>query len=237
MVKRSRASLAKRLRVIRAEKQLTLREAAELVGIRSATLFDIEHGNVKPHDVTLAKIAKGYGVPAEDLIEEPVQEPELAAGKVEAPQDTGQNWPRVVPEAPGIAEFLRQVGIVAPLLGEVEHMVMEREDFEALRAAVHEYPADESAALFSELNREYNRVWDAWTAMDPERTSPSTLEWTRNLLIESRKRWTVLLYERQAPVVRQDERREPDAPDLPDTTNLPLDEAFELARSQVAILA
>lgn len=65
-------SLAKRIRVLRAQHGLTLREAAALAGVRPATLSDIEHGRSKPHDVTLAKIAEGYGVPVEELLEEPV---------------------------------------------------------------------------------------------------------------------------------------------------------------------
>lgn len=77
-------SLAKKLRVLRAERGLTLREAANLVNIRPATLSDIEHSHSRPHDVTLAKIAGGYGVPVEDLFEEP----DLvgASGKAEAPE-------------------------------------------------------------------------------------------------------------------------------------------------------
>jgi transcriptional regulator with XRE-family HTH domain len=73
-------SLARRLRVLRAERGLTLRDAAEHVGIRAATLSDIEHGHTRPHDVTLAKIAKSYGVPLDELLEEPV-----STGKGSAP--------------------------------------------------------------------------------------------------------------------------------------------------------
>src|SRR5215216_5986491 len=64
-------SLAKKLRVLRAEKQLTMRAAADLVGIRPQTLSDIEHGYRAPHDITLAKIAEAYQVPLDELIEEP----------------------------------------------------------------------------------------------------------------------------------------------------------------------
>jgi transcriptional regulator with XRE-family HTH domain len=63
-------SLATKLRVLRAERGLTLRQAAERVRVRPATLSDIEHGRSRPHDVTLAKIAKGYLVPLEELLEE-----------------------------------------------------------------------------------------------------------------------------------------------------------------------
>jgi transcriptional regulator with XRE-family HTH domain len=75
-------SLATKLRVLRAERGLTLRQAAERVRVRPATLSDIEHGRSQPHDVTLAKIAKAYGVPLADLLEE-------AVPLDDAPQETG----------------------------------------------------------------------------------------------------------------------------------------------------
>src|SRR5215217_9313902 len=79
-------SLAMRLRVLRAERGLSLTEAAERAGIQRQTLALLERGERHPHDPTLAKIAKGYGVPIEDLLEEPA----LAGtpGQAEAP-DTG----------------------------------------------------------------------------------------------------------------------------------------------------
>src|SRR5215212_2520097 len=80
-------SLAHRLRVLRAERGLTLREAASLTSVAKETISDIERGLRHPHDPTLAKIAKGYGVPVGDLLEEPV-----AAGKADAPpEQAGQN--------------------------------------------------------------------------------------------------------------------------------------------------
>jgi transcriptional regulator with XRE-family HTH domain len=80
----TRGPLARKLRVLRAERGLTLREAASLTGVAKETISDIERGLRHPHDPTLAKIAKGYGVSVEDLLEEPA-----LAGKVEAP-DTGR---------------------------------------------------------------------------------------------------------------------------------------------------
>ena len=65
-------SLAHKLRILRAERGLTLREAASLTGVAKETISDIERGLRRPHDPTLAKIAKGYGVPIEELIEEPL---------------------------------------------------------------------------------------------------------------------------------------------------------------------
>jgi transcriptional regulator with XRE-family HTH domain len=74
-------SLAHKLRVLRAERGLTLREAASLTGVAKETISDIERGLRHPHDPTLAKIAQGYGVPVGDLLGEPVP-----AGKAPAPQ-------------------------------------------------------------------------------------------------------------------------------------------------------
>jgi len=76
-------SLAERLRILRAREGLTLTEASERIGITRHTLSSLERGGQEPHYPTLAKIAKGYGVPVEELLEEPVP---LA----EAPQETGR---------------------------------------------------------------------------------------------------------------------------------------------------
>src|SRR5215207_3798847 len=64
--------LAMRLRVLRAKRGLSLTQAAERAGIQRQTLALLERGERHPHDPTLAKIAQGYGVPVEDLLEEPV---------------------------------------------------------------------------------------------------------------------------------------------------------------------
>jgi transcriptional regulator with XRE-family HTH domain len=82
-------SLPARLRVLRARQGLTLIEAAEKLGIGRDTLSDLERGNRRPVMPTLAKIAKGYGVPVEDLLEEPVplgEVPEVGPSKVQTPE-------------------------------------------------------------------------------------------------------------------------------------------------------
>jgi transcriptional regulator with XRE-family HTH domain len=76
-------SLARKLRVLRAERGLTLRQAAEQAGVRPGTLSELERGLHRPHDITLSRVAKGYGVPVEDLLEEPVPFDE-------APQEPGR---------------------------------------------------------------------------------------------------------------------------------------------------
>ncbi len=74
-------TLARRLRLLRAERGWTLREAAPKLGVTPGTLSELERGVRHPQDVTLARIAKGYEVPVKELIEEPA-----LAGKAEAPE-------------------------------------------------------------------------------------------------------------------------------------------------------
>ncbi len=65
-------TLARKLRVLRAERGLTLRDVERLTSVDKDTLSKIERGVRHPQDVTLARIAKGYGIPFEQLLEEPV---------------------------------------------------------------------------------------------------------------------------------------------------------------------
>jgi len=78
-----RGSLAEKLRVLRAQRGLSLTEAAEKAGVQRQTLAFLERGERHPHMPTLSKIARGYGVPVQELLEEP--EVSLA-GKAEAPE-------------------------------------------------------------------------------------------------------------------------------------------------------
>ena len=67
-------SLAYRPRVARLEKGLTLREAAKVTGVDKATISAVERNKRKPFDVTLSRLAKGYGVSISQLVEEPIGE-------------------------------------------------------------------------------------------------------------------------------------------------------------------
>src|SRR5215203_1029626 len=64
-------SLATKLRVLRAERGLTVRQVAELSGVAKETISQIERGERHPYDRTLAKLAHAYGVPVGELIEQP----------------------------------------------------------------------------------------------------------------------------------------------------------------------
>jgi len=72
--------LARKLRVLRAERGITLQEAEELTGVTRETLGALEHGQRGAYTNTLQKIAEGYGTTVEALVRE-----ELAAPLGKAP--------------------------------------------------------------------------------------------------------------------------------------------------------
>ena len=84
-------TLARKLRVLRAERGLTLREAAQRTGVDKDTLSKLERGIRHPHDVTISRLAKGYDVPVEDLLEDPALAgtPGGTPGKAESPVGLG----------------------------------------------------------------------------------------------------------------------------------------------------
>jgi transcriptional regulator with XRE-family HTH domain len=92
----TQTSLGRRLRLLRAERQLSLRQAAARAGVVKETISDIERGATHPQDVTLAKLAHAYEVPVEDLLEEPVPLDEAPeAGQTEAEET---DTPGVAPD-------------------------------------------------------------------------------------------------------------------------------------------
>jgi transcriptional regulator with XRE-family HTH domain len=77
------APLAVRLRVLRAQQGWSIETAAKQIGVTTDTLSDAERGKRRPYMPTLAKIARGYGVPVEELL---------------AAADEGDNAPLFEPE-------------------------------------------------------------------------------------------------------------------------------------------
>ncbi len=111
------SQLATRLRRVRLERGLTLRQAAQRTGVTKETLSDLERARRQPHPPTLQKIAEGYNVEIRDLLGPIVDEEPALAGKAEAPEagPTNQQDPlppssREVPED-GDGEGQRAVGI------------------------------------------------------------------------------------------------------------------------------
>jgi transcriptional regulator with XRE-family HTH domain len=125
-------SLGRKLRVLRAERGLTLREASSLTGVTKETISGLERGIRHPHDVTLAKLADGYGVPVEELLEDPV-----LAGKAEAPETRPADEPLI--SHPEVREWLFEGGHTTreeflSLAGELETL----EEVEGAIGELHE---------------------------------------------------------------------------------------------------
>jgi DNA-binding XRE family transcriptional regulator len=64
------APIALKLRALREERGLTHKEAAELAGVSHWTVIYLESGQRAPYMPTVTKIARAYGVPLEELVEE-----------------------------------------------------------------------------------------------------------------------------------------------------------------------
>ena len=62
--------IALKLRALREERGLTQKEAAELADVSHWTLLYLESGKRPPYMPTVTKIARAYGVPVEELVEE-----------------------------------------------------------------------------------------------------------------------------------------------------------------------
>ena len=62
--------IAVKLRVLREERGLSQKEAAKLANVSHWTLTDLESGKRDPYMPTVTKIARAYGVPIEELVQE-----------------------------------------------------------------------------------------------------------------------------------------------------------------------
>jgi transcriptional regulator with XRE-family HTH domain len=96
-------SLATKLRVLRAERGLTVRQAAALSGVAKETISQVERGERHPYDRTLQKLASAYDVPLQELIEEPVapssagepERPLAGSPKAKVPDQAGLREPEL----------------------------------------------------------------------------------------------------------------------------------------------
>jgi DNA-binding XRE family transcriptional regulator len=62
--------IAEKLRVLREERGLTQKEAAEIADVSPWTLYCLESGKRAPYMPTVTKLAGAYGVSFEELVEE-----------------------------------------------------------------------------------------------------------------------------------------------------------------------
>ncbi len=152
-------SLSERLRVLRARRGLSLTEAAERAGVTRDTISDLERGKRRAYMPTLTKIAKGYRVPVEELLEEPA-----LAGKAEAPEagpnvETAREAPLL--DDPLIVEWLRGHGLTwgtttdAGFEGQVHGLDLEEVDEDGRPVSVMEL----GRAVTDEQDKARDLLW------------------------------------------------------------------------------
>jgi transcriptional regulator with XRE-family HTH domain len=159
-------SLAHKLRILRAERELSLREAASLTGVAKETISDIERGLRHPHDPTVAKIAKGYGVPVEALLEEPalpLDKARRGAGPAQTSTQTGEEFERTLAHVlePVRTEALRHHQALNRLFaseGETQTTIGDIAEAEVGRRFLDAFSPDERPAAFGEVALGYARL-------------------------------------------------------------------------------
>jgi transcriptional regulator with XRE-family HTH domain len=138
-------SLARRLRILRAARGITLAEAEELTGVTRETLGALEHGQRGAYTSTLEKIATGYGTTVSALLEE---DPEAAlAGSTTA--EAPEAGPAKLLEDPRVVDWLEGQDAALVLMSDkdfVDH-VAEIDDLEGLEDLADELAAEKDRVL------------------------------------------------------------------------------------------
>jgi len=155
-------SLAMKLRVLRAERRLSLREASKKTGVDKVSLSRFERGLAHPQDRTLGKLAAGYGVPVRELLE--LEEPTLAGStpEAEAPgPGARQGDVQEIPES--LKELLERSGAATRHLADANlSETLNAVDLEDARQITRETLAEYNAVL-EELARLEERFPHATT--------------------------------------------------------------------------
>jgi transcriptional regulator with XRE-family HTH domain len=136
-------ALARKLRILRAARGISLREAEKLTGVTRETLGALEHGQRGAHTGTLQKIATGYGVSVSDLMREGLEAEEVLLSKAEA-SEAGAREAKVALESPRVWAWLVERGAVL--------LLMSDEDFG------NEVTTSEPNALLASLREERDRL-------------------------------------------------------------------------------
>jgi len=124
-------SLARNLRVLRAERGINLQEAEDLTGVTRETITALERGQRGAYTKTLRKLADAYDVSLADLM---AGEVSLAVGKAEAPETRPADEPLI--SRPEVREWLSEQG--HETLEEFRSMVEELEALEEVEQAIRE---------------------------------------------------------------------------------------------------
>jgi len=125
-----------------------VKQASELIGVEWHTLRDLELGRRKAYYPTLYKIAGGYGVPVEELLEEPAP---LAEAPSASPETTGPGHVEVLPPATSVEEAARRLEARDSLA--LLRMILQVTDEERLHGFIEEREEDAARQVAEELHR------------------------------------------------------------------------------------
>lgn len=156
--------LARELRRLRAEKGFTMRALAQRAGVSTKTITQIETGRQNPSALTIAKLARGLGVPSSGLLEVGDADASPKAPAPPSPADSPGERRSPVEEPDALTEIVRRLsawgqGTAGSGVGSVDLMrdlaLMDdafEEVFEAYRSRLEqEKEADELARAMQEL--------------------------------------------------------------------------------------
>jgi transcriptional regulator with XRE-family HTH domain len=209
-------SLALKLRVLRAQKALTIEQAAELAGVTPETISDAERGRRHPYVPTLRKLAKAYGVPVEELLEAEGAEVPLA--------DAPQAGPA---REQALAELEDAAAELAPF---PDVLKLSEKELEDIRVRAREYRAEFKALR----DAQYAALEDLRVARAASEAGepPEDLEKVEQRDRIMYKLWKVVWFERNRAAINADTRRKPEAPIYADTTGLSLGDAYKVWRGE-----
>jgi transcriptional regulator with XRE-family HTH domain len=117
-------------------------------------------------------------------------------------------------------------------LPKAPHTAMPSDEFDELRQKASTGQIAGSA-LLEAMQREYDALDNHyWMLLEQgDGVDAAEMEEALGLLVEARKRWRVVMFDRAEESIALDERRDPTRPERADTRLLPLDEADERIRS------
>jgi len=167
-------TLPEKLRMLRTRQGLTLEEAAERTRVTRETLGLLERGKRRPHAPTLHKIAKGYGVPVEEL---------LGTDIVESPLEEHAVSPKgeavISPELSEAADEKRHpvLDTLSPLLSYMEKRAKAYEEELEDQNSPHFRNADAAVEWVLDLNQEARAL--SWLLIEEAKPHMKSIDSTK----------------------------------------------------------
>lgn len=137
-----------------------------------------------------------------------------------------------------VAELVGEEALAVPLAEpEAPLARLSPDEFDELRASASAGEASLGGAkLLEGVLHEYNGVEAYWKRLEQAGAPAEDLEEARELLVEARKRWRVVMFDRIEETIAADDRRDPGRVERPDIRGLSLEEAHaQLTTLQIVV--